>query len=169
MRFRVNLEQDLAERLANNLTTVDETLPRNEIMYIYAGLTIATVVLALGKTICYMLFFTQSSVNLHNYIFSRIIKATMIFYNNNPSGRILNRFSKDLGSIDEYLPNVLIDVVEVFLLLAGTLALSAIVNPWLLLPSVLLCTIFYFIRKVYIKTSRSVKRVESISKPIKRN
>lgn len=37
----------------------------------------------------------------------------MRFYNSNPSGRILNRFSKDMGNIDEYIPSVLIDVIEV--------------------------------------------------------
>lgn len=42
-----------------------------------------------------------------------MIKATMKFFNNNPSGRILNRFSKDLGAIDEYLPSVIGDVVDV--------------------------------------------------------
>lgn len=42
-----------------------------------------------------------------------MIKATMKFFNNNPSGRILNRFSKDIGAIDEYLPSVIADVVDV--------------------------------------------------------
>jgi len=28
-------------------------------------------------------------------------------------GRILNRFSKDIGLIDEILPNVLVDVIQV--------------------------------------------------------
>lgn len=82
-------------------------------MYIYGSITIATIIIALVKSIYYMLFFAKASMNLHDYIFDNIIKATMRFYNENPSGRILNRFSKDLGTIDEYLPSVLIDVLEV--------------------------------------------------------
>lgn len=107
------MEQDLTERIQKNLTSSNETLPRDEILYIYSGITLGTIILAVTKSCYYMLFLTYSSVNLHNFIFSRIIKATMTFYNNNPSGRILNRFSKDLGTMDEYLPHVLIDVAEV--------------------------------------------------------
>lgn len=108
----------------------------------------------------------------------------MRFYNHNPSGRILNRFSKDLGTIDEYIPSVLVDVIEVnilfyqkilydynnfilfqiALLLLGVVILSSIVDPWLLLPSIVVMIFFYFLRLIYIETSRSVKRIESISR-----
>lgn len=111
--FRVNLEQDFAERVVNNLTTENDTIPRDNIIYFYSAITIGTIVVAVVKSIYFMLFFTIASRNLHDFIFSRIIRATMRFYNQNPSGRILNRFSKDLGTIDEYIPSVLIDVIEV--------------------------------------------------------
>lgn len=55
----------------------------------------------------------MASVHLHDFVFSKVINASMSFFNNNPSGRILNRFSKDLGIIDEYIPNVFFDVIEV--------------------------------------------------------
>lgn len=111
--YRVNLETDLASRIEKNYTTENETIPRDTIMYLYTAMTLGTIVVAVFKSIYYMLFFAVASRNLHDYIFSKIIKATMRFYNNNPSGRILNRFSKDLGTIDEYIPSVLIDVLEV--------------------------------------------------------
>lgn len=37
----------------------------------------------------------------------------MEFFNKNTSGRILNRFSKDIGSIDSVLPQVLVDCLIV--------------------------------------------------------
>ncbi|KAJ8941680.1 hypothetical protein NQ314_010326 [Rhamnusium bicolor] len=113
--YWVNLEQDFAERVANNLTTENETLPRDNIIYFYSAITLGTIIVAVVKSLYFMIFFTIASRNLHDYIFSRIIKATMRFYNQNPSGRILNRFSKDLGTIDEYIPSVLIDVIELIL------------------------------------------------------
>lgn len=42
-----------------------------------------------------------------------ITHATMKFFNENTSGRILNRFSKDLGCVDELLPFATIDTVQV--------------------------------------------------------
>lgn len=109
------MEQDFAERVAKNLTTENDTIPRGNIIYFYSAITIGTIIVAVVKSIYFMLFFTIASRNLHDFIFSRIIKATMRFYNQNPSGRILNRFSKDLGTIDEYIPSVLIDVTEVII------------------------------------------------------
>lgn len=82
-------------------------------MYVYTALTLGTILVAVVKSVYFMLFFTVASKNLHDFIFSKMIKATMTFYNANPSGRILNRFSKDLGIIDEYIPSVLVDVIEV--------------------------------------------------------
>lgn len=37
----------------------------------------------------------------------------MAFFHNNPSGRILNRFSKDVGAMDELLPITLIEAMQV--------------------------------------------------------
>lgn len=37
----------------------------------------------------------------------------MRFFDTNPSGRILNRFSKDMGAIDEVLPRGMMDAIQV--------------------------------------------------------
>lgn len=39
----------------------------------------------------------RASQNLHNAMFDGIISTTMRFFDTNPGGRILNRFSKDIG------------------------------------------------------------------------
>ncbi len=41
----------------------------------------------------------QASSRLHNQLFARVVKAPMIFFDTTPSGRILNRFSKDLDEV----------------------------------------------------------------------
>ncbi|KAF7279579.1 hypothetical protein GWI33_006975 [Rhynchophorus ferrugineus] len=162
--YWVNLEQSLADRVNANLTSENDTIDRDQIIYIYSGLTLATIVVAIFKSIFFLIFLTVASRNLHDYIFSRIIQARMRFYNLNPSGRILNRFSKDIGLIDEYIPSVLVDVIEIALLLGGTIVLTITVEPLLVLPSLGIMALFYGFRCIYIETSRSVKRIESITK-----
>lgn len=107
------MEQDYIERILQNLTIDNQTFSREHIIYVYTGLTLGTIFIAVVKSVYFMLFFVMASKNLHDFIFSKMIKATMTFYNANPSGRILNRFSKDLGIVDEYIPSVLVDVIEV--------------------------------------------------------
>lgn len=139
-------------------------MERDRIIYNYSAIILGTIFFSVVHSLYFMLYFALASINLHRISFGSIIQASMRFYNNNPSGRILNRFSKDLGYIDEYIPPVLFDVIEVGLMLIGALFLSFIVDPWLIIPSAVLMIMFYFFRVVYIKTSRSVKRIEGISK-----
>lgn len=106
----------------------------------------------------------RASKNLHNAMFVGITRASMYFFHTNPSGRILNRFSKDMGQIDEILPSIAIDVVQIFLALAGIIIVVAIINPYFLIPTVLIGIMFYYLRIFYLKTSTSLKRVEAASK-----
>lgn len=55
----------------------------------------------------------RSSIKLHNKMFSNIMATTMRFFDTNPSGRILNRFSRDIGVIDEELPRMYLEAIQV--------------------------------------------------------
>lgn len=48
------------------------------------------------------------------------------------------------------------------LTLVGSICVVCTINTWFLLPVALMMVIFYFLRKFYLKTSRSVKRLEGI-------
>lgn len=59
----------------------------------------------------------RASKRLHNRLFMAIIHAKMIFFGNNASGSIINRFAKDMTIIDVYLPFSLhytLNVCEIF-------------------------------------------------------
>lgn len=104
-----------------------------------------------------------ASKRLHDTMFRGISHATMHFFNTNSSGRILNRFSKDMGAIDELLPTALIDCVQIGLGLTGIIIVVGMSNPWLLIPTVLIGFVFYYLRVIYLSTSRSIKRLEGVS------
>lgn len=53
------------------------------------------------------------SDRLHDKMFECVSQSPMSFFHINPSGRILNRFSKDMGSVDELLPQAMIDCFQV--------------------------------------------------------
>jgi ATP-binding cassette, subfamily C (CFTR/MRP), member 4 len=48
--------------------------------------------------------------------------------------------------------------------LAGIIVVVAIVNVWLLLPTAVIAILFYFLRVIYLATSRSVKRLEGVTR-----
>lgn len=108
----------------------------------------------------------NASKSLHNAMYLGVTRASMFFFNTNSSGRILNRFSKDMGQVDEILPTVMMDILQIFLFLVGIVVVVGVVNPYLLIPTAVIGIIFYYLRKFFLLSSRNIKRMEATSKLI---
>lgn len=68
-------------------------------LYAFAVIILLTIVISLGRSFAFFNAAMKASANLHNAMFMGISRASMYFFNTNPSGRILNRFSKDMGQV----------------------------------------------------------------------
>ncbi|XP_043284650.1 probable multidrug resistance-associated protein lethal(2)03659 [Venturia canescens] len=164
----VNMEEREHENktLESGLETEKYARPldRNTCIYIYSGLTVLTILITLVRSFSFFGMCMRASMKLHDRMFRNISRATMRFFNTNTSGRVLNRFSKDMGAIDELLPIAMIDCIQIGLSLLGIIVVVGVSKPWLMVPTVVIGLIFYFLRVVYLATSRSVKRLEGITR-----
>ncbi|XP_021200213.3 ATP-binding cassette sub-family C member 4 [Helicoverpa armigera] len=106
----------------------------------------------------------NASSNLHNTMFSTMLKGIMRFFDTSSSGRILNRFTKDMGALDEILPRTLLDVLQIYGTLTAILVLNAIALYWTLLPSAVLLILFIFMVRIYLKAAQGIKRLEGTAK-----
>ncbi|VVC32363.1 Hypothetical protein CINCED_3A001687 [Cinara cedri] len=131
---------------------------------VYVSINIMVLVVILIRCIVFVSFFTKSSMNLHNSMFDSITRASMLFFSSNSSGRILNRFTKDIGAIDERLPTPLINFINIGLSLIGTLVVVGIINVYLLIPTFFIGIFCAYIAMYYLSTSRSLKRLEGVSR-----
>lgn len=86
------------------------------------------------------------------------------FFDTTPLGRMMNRFSKDTDTMDSTLPSSLQMFINVFMGLLSTLILMCYSTPLLMAPLLPLLLIYYFFQTLYVRTSREVKRLESISR-----
>lgn len=155
---------NISERLVQNAYYESAGLSRYDCIYIYTGMVIALVVVSLLRSFMFFTMAMRASTRLHNNMFSAITRAPMRFFHVNPSGRILNRFSKDMGAVDEVLPSALLDVLQIGLSLIGIVVVVAIVNYWLLVPTVAIGFVFYGLRIFYLSSSRSIKRLEGVTR-----
>lgn len=79
-------------------------------------------------------------------------------------GRILNRFSKDIGAVDEILPRTMIESIQIFAVMSGILIQVIIINWWTIIPVLIMGFLYWKIRNIYMATAQNLKRLEGISK-----
>lgn len=93
-----------------------------------------------------------------------VLKAPTVFFDTNPVGRIINRFSKDQDAIDNLLPESLRGVLSTFTNIAFALTVvicTSYFSVFLIVPSL---GVYYYYQKLYRDTSRELKRLDNLSK-----
>ncbi|KAA3682524.1 ATP-binding cassette, subfamily C (CFTR/MRP), member 4 [Paragonimus westermani] len=93
-----------------------------------------------------------------------LLQTTGINSQNGFSGRILNRFAKDIGQVDDYLPTTIHDFLQCFFLVLSTGVVTIVSSYWVIIPVVPLLVIFYIYRQYYLCASRDLKRIESVAR-----
>ena len=146
----------------SGVVNVLDPLSTHQCIYIFSGLVAALFVFSLVRTTTFFSICMASSITLHNSLFECLIRAPVTFFDANPIGVLLNRFSRDMGIIDDQVPPTAFDAVEIFVQLVGILVLVSTINYWLIIPTVVLIFIFYWVRKYYITSARSIKRLEGV-------
>ena len=148
------------------LSSLTKKLPEdqknNTNLTIYACLVGASVIFAVIRAYGFLVVSLRCSERLHDKMVLAILQAPVHFFDSNPVGRILNRFSKDVGCLDEQLPKTFLVSIQRVLLVFASIIIPTVTNPWLLFLVVPLIVLVLYISKYYLKTSRELKRLESI-------
>lgn len=151
--FPENIEINQGEFLSKNI----------QYSYILFSLSVGTLALTLVRSGILAILAVISSRRLHERLLERVLHAKMYFFDTNPPGRILNRFSKDIDNIDMPLPIALQDVLQAAALTLGSLVTVCIAIPWLLIAMVPVVMSFLVLQTVYKRSSRELKRLDGIS------
>ncbi len=72
-------------------------------LYILVGVTLIQLVYLISIAGTNVYVSRRAITNLHREMFSRVLYATMTFFDSSPTGKILNNFSRDLNMLDENL------------------------------------------------------------------
>ncbi|KAF0901952.1 hypothetical protein E2562_011785 [Oryza meyeriana var. granulata] len=105
-----------------------------------------------------------AAIQIHTDLLNNLIGAPVSFFDQNPSGRILNRLSSDLYAVDDSLPFILNIFVANFFSLLGTLVVLSYSQVWFLLILVPLWLIYSKVQFYYRSTSREVRRLDSVAR-----
>ena len=70
----------------------------------------------------------------HNKMLDKVINSTVLFFDTNPIGQILNRFAGDVGVLDRYIPLAVMDIFNISFSLGSIIITVAIINPIIIGP-----------------------------------
>ncbi|XP_033647488.1 ATP-binding cassette sub-family C member 9-like [Asterias rubens] len=130
----------------------------------YAGLSFGGVLTIFIGSMLNVIGAYLASKELHVTMLRNIIMSPMRFFDTTPLGRILNRLASDTDIMDKKLFQS-IDAVVYFLVgyISGVIV-NCIILPIFVIFAVPLAVCGYFVAKFYITTSRSLQRLDSVTK-----
>ena len=123
---------------------------------------VSVIRLVVTVTIAWVM--ATSSYRLHNKMLWKVLRAPIQFFNFTSSGSVINRFSKDIATMDHLLPNLIVNLFTFIFIILFTL-IAATIGHWLsILPSLVLLALLLIFRYQFVKVIKQVKRFESATK-----
>ncbi|KAK0862145.1 ATP-binding cassette glutathione S-conjugate transporter ycf1 [Friedmanniomyces endolithicus] len=132
---------------------------------VYLAFGIGSAALVVVQTLILWIFCSiEASRKLHERMAYAIFRSPMSFFETTPTGRILNRFSSDIYRIDEVLARTFNMLFTNAARAVFTLVVICMSTPFFIALIVPLGGLYMWIQKYYLRTSRELKRLDSISR-----
>ncbi|XP_021703912.1 multidrug resistance-associated protein 7 [Aedes aegypti] len=151
----------LAEELQLEALQTDNRTLTLYYLGIYSALAIGNSLITLVRAFLFAYAGIKAAKCIHDKLLNSVIFTKFQFFDVAPLGRILNRFSSDVYTIDDSLPFILNILLAQFFGLMGALAISLYAMPWLGLLIIPLCPIYLTLQNQYRYASRDIKRLSS--------
>jgi ATP-binding cassette subfamily C (CFTR/MRP) protein 1 len=136
----------------------------NQYLGVYFAIFLSNGIAIFFRSLIIYFFLVRAAKNLHEALLARVMKFPMAFYDTTPSGRIINRFSRDTETVDIVLPGIIIQFLGCITSIITTLAIICVATGWftLALPPILI--LYITVQRFYIPSCRELQRIESISR-----
>ncbi|XP_068572812.1 cystic fibrosis transmembrane conductance regulator isoform X1 [Cebidichthys violaceus] len=131
------------------------------ILYIYVATSESVLALGFFRGLPLVHTLLTVSKRLHEQMLSAVLRAPMAVLNTMKTGRIMNRFTKDMATIDDMLPLVLFDLIQLTLIVTGAIFTVSIIRPYIFIAAIPLAAVFAMLRKYFLRTGQQLKLLEA--------
>ncbi|XP_077165982.1 ATP-binding cassette sub-family C member 12-like isoform X2 [Paroedura picta] len=154
----------LAMNTTCNAGSITENPDLHFYQLIYGMSMVSMIVMSILKGFVFTKTTLKASSTLHNTMFQKILQSPMSFFDATPTGRLMNRFSKDMDELDVRLPFHAENFLQQICMVLSILVIIAVVFPILLVIVAVLMVVFILLFQIFQKAIRELKRVENLSR-----
>ena len=127
--------------------------------------TVAVAGLGLVRAMHFVQLAAQAALTLHNKALQVVSNAPVnLFFDTTPVGQLLNRFSKDLDSVDMMVPEFMFTFFESVFFLLGIIIFCGVTFPAFLIVLLPLTFVFVHWRNLFAATTTQLKRIEGTTR-----
>ncbi|TRY66382.1 hypothetical protein DNTS_003350 [Danionella cerebrum] len=134
------------------------------ILYIYVATSESLLAMGFFRGLPFVHTMITISKKLHQKMLHAVLSAPMSVLNTMKTGQIMNRFTKDMGTIDDMLPLLMFDFVQLTVVVVGCILVVSIVRPYIFLVATPLAFVFIVMRKYFLRTGQQLKQLETEGK-----
>ncbi|KAI6120491.1 P-loop containing nucleoside triphosphate hydrolase protein [Pisolithus croceorrhizus] len=127
----------------------------------YDGIGFASILLLIVMNVSILMSTIRASRTFHSKALLGVLRAPMWWFEGQPIGRIMNRFSKDIEAIDQRLMPQLFQLIGGAGTLLSTIIIVGYSTPIMLAFMFPIAVIYWFVLRFYRKSLRELKRLES--------
>ncbi|XP_030582176.1 multidrug resistance-associated protein 9-like [Archocentrus centrarchus] len=153
---------------SSNTTSVQGDISQNPHLHfyqmIYGVMVIVMVVLAIMKCFIYTCSTMRASCTFHDTMFKKVVDSPMSFFDTTPTGRLLNRFSKDQEEVETVLPLFMDSFLQCSVHVTCAIVIISAVFPTMLSVVVIMGALFAVIVFVLRRSIRYMKKLENASR-----
>ncbi|NXM06912.1 MRP1 protein, partial [Tyrannus savana] len=131
---------------------------------VYGALGISQGIAVFGYSMVVSIGGIFASRHLHYNLLHNVLRSPISFFERTPSGNLVNRFSKEIDTIDSTIPPIIkmfmgstFNVIGACIIILLATPIAAVIIPPLGL-------VYLFVQRFYVATSRQLKRLESVSR-----
>eukprot|EP00930_Biecheleria_cincta_P056839 TRINITY_DN42872_c0_g1_i1.p1 TRINITY_DN42872_c0_g1~~TRINITY_DN42872_c0_g1_i1.p1 ORF type:complete len:1394 (+),score=210.79 TRINITY_DN42872_c0_g1_i1:230-4411(+) len=143
-------------------------LEKQNVVFWIGGLGVLVALLipaGIIKVTSFMATAARIAQNTHDTMLNCILRAPVnTYFDVTPTGRILNRFSRDLDSMDMQLPIFMFSFLENSFFVVSVLSVACASSYTILVVVPLLAIIFVWTRRFFAASMREIKRIEGITR-----
>ncbi|CAH1793465.1 unnamed protein product [Owenia fusiformis] len=147
-----------------NGTLVQDKPQTNLRLGVYGAFGAGSAITVLIQSLVIALGSIFASITLHADLLHAIVRAPMAFFDTTPLGRLINRFSKDVDTIDINIPMTLRIALATLASVIMTIIVIIYTTPIFVVVILPLSVFYFFVQRFYVATSRQLKRLESVNR-----